>query len=189
MNVFAFANTVTIIITIVTFIINLVQAWLEDRFRQVQRLTCSRVQVGFQIDHKHFGNYKLCRPSPLGLWSKAGYLCVHHYTGTRTMATHRRWRNGSTQSIGRSGIVSIVNIAHISQHCRHRRWCTKINIYEVSASRSFPKSARVFSSWLIFLHKVPESWRNKSNSQPLGNLKPPQTHLIRINQWNAFEPY
>ena len=139
MNVFAFANTVTIIIAIVTFIIILLQAWLEDRFRQVQRLTCSRVQVGFQIDPRHFGNRKLCWTSPLGIWSKAGCLCVHHCTGTRTMATQRRWSSGSTQSIGRSGMVSTINIPHISQHCRHRRWCTKIDKYEVRASTSFPR--------------------------------------------------
>ena len=28
--------------------------------------------------------------------------------------------------------------AHISQHCRHRRWCTIIDKYEVRTSRSFP---------------------------------------------------
>ena len=142
MNVLAFANTITITIIIIIIIIAIIiiilyQAWLEDRFRQVQRLTCSRVQV--QIDHKHFGNRKLCRLSPLGLWSKAGCLCMHHCTGTRTMATQRRWRNGSTQSIGRSGIWSQHSSYQSALPVTGSGVATKIDKYEVRASRGFPR--------------------------------------------------
>ena len=56
---FAFDIVITITITVIFIIIVIIsiillQAWLEDRFRQVQRLTCSRIQVGFQIDPRHF---------------------------------------------------------------------------------------------------------------------------------------
>ena len=88
------------------------------------------------------------------------------------MATQRRWKNGSIPSIGRSGqYVCWILIEPPT-----------MIISILALSLPSPLTSSTSTYWIIDA-KVPKSWWNKSDSQPLGNNSPASQSFFA---WDLF---